>query len=251
MFPYINKSYTITKVESANQCFVAAKSFGHQTFMFKDFAVGALNSTILDFHNLTAIFRDYDKVLVDGDKDRRAECCGLISEISSYRYIVDRYKEFASSNLAKLRVTHHDTKISNVLFDSEAHDLATVIDLDTTFAGYFLSDVGDMFRSYVSSCDEDDENYDNIFVDPLRIIAIRDGYLFYMDALLTDYEKTFLYFSGEFMIYMQCIRFLKDYLNNDKYYSIKYAKHNYVRARNQITLLKRFVDAVKILESNG
>ena len=42
-----------------------------------------------------------------------------------------------------MRVTHHDTKISNVLFDNDNNGLC-VIDLDTVMPGYFISDVGDM-----------------------------------------------------------------------------------------------------------
>jgi Ser/Thr protein kinase RdoA (MazF antagonist) len=41
----------------------------------------------------------------------------------------------------RLRVTHHDTKISNVLFDQKGKGIC-VIDLDTVMPGYFISDVG-------------------------------------------------------------------------------------------------------------
>jgi hypothetical protein len=42
------------------------------------------------------------------------------------------------------------------------------------------------------------------------------------------------------MMYMQSLRFLTDYLNDDKYYGSRYEGHNYTRALNQATLLKRF-----------
>jgi hypothetical protein len=44
------------------------------------------------------------------------------------------------------------------------------------------------------------------------------------------------------MIYMQAIRFLTDYLNNDIYYGAKYPRHNLVRAGNQFTLLQRLIE---------
>ena len=44
------------------------------------------------------------------------------------------------------------------------------------------------------------------------------------------------------MIYMQAIRFLTDHLNDDMYYGAKYEGHNFVRAGNQITLLKRLME---------
>ena len=42
------------------------------------------------------------------------------------------------------------------------------------------------------------------------------------------------------MIYMQSLRFLTDYINNDAYYAIQYPEHNFVRAGNQTTLLGKF-----------
>ena len=247
VFPYIDNSYTITKVVCEAQCFAAAKSFGFQTYMFKDFDIRTLHTTIEDFHNLIVIFNKYSTILETGNSDRIAECGDIIALMENFSYIVSRYKDFISSPFTKLRVTHHDTKISNVLFNCQTHDVAAVIDLDTTFPGYFLSDVGDMIRSYVSNCDEDDDNYDSICVDKSRILAIKSGYLTFMNNLLTDFEKSHFYFSGELLIYMQAIRFFSDYLSNDQYYSIKYTKHNLVRTRNQLTLLQRYVKIVKEL----
>ena len=38
--------------------------------------------------------------------------------------------------------------------------------------------------------------------------------------------------------YMQCVRFLTDYINGDIYYKIKYPEHNLVRSRNQLLLYR-------------
>jgi hypothetical protein len=48
---------------------------------------------------------------------------------------------------------------------------------------------------------------------------------------------------GKYMIYMQALRFLTDYLNNDAYYGSRYEGQNRVRAYNQIALLKSFAFA--------
>ena len=44
-------------------------------------------------------------------------------------------------------------------------------------------------------------------------------------------------FAVKLFPYMQCVRFLGDYLNGDTYYKTKYPEHNLVRARNQFALL--------------
>ena len=64
-----------------------------------------------------------------------------------------------------------------------------------------------------------------------------------MGTILTEKEKQYFIFSGEFMIYMQAIRFLTDYLNNDIYYGAKYEGHNLARAKNQFKLLEEYVEA--------
>jgi hypothetical protein len=61
-----------------------------------------------------------------------------------------------------------------------------------------------------------------------------------MDAthqLWTVQEREALPFSGKVLLYMQAIRFLADYLNNDTYYQTRYEQHNLDRAINQITVL--------------
>ena len=45
-------------------------------------------------------------------------------------------------------------------------------------------------------------------------------------------------FAVRLFPYMQCVRFLGDYLNGDTYYKIKYPEHNLIRARNQFALLE-------------
>ena len=69
--------------------------------------------------------------------------------------------------------------------------------------------------------------------------AIESGYLSEMGEDLSAFEKQYFHYAGEFMIYMQAIRFLTDHLNGDVYYGAKYEGHNLVRAGNQITLLQR------------
>ena len=50
------------------------------------------------------------------------------------------------------------------------------------------------------------------------------------------------------MTYMQALRFLTDYLNNDVYYGSKYEGHNFIRANNQVALLKKIIEKEKILQ---
>jgi hypothetical protein len=47
---------------------------------------------------------------------------------------------------------------------------------------------------------------------------------------------------------MQAMRFLTDHLNNDIYYGAAYDDHNFIRAGNQIQLLKKLEEKREMFE---
>jgi hypothetical protein len=139
-----------------------------------------------------------------------------------------------------LRVIHHDTKIGNILFDQNKNGLC-VIDLDTVMPGYFLSDTGDMLRTYLCSANEEETDLSKIRISEVNFYAVYGGYLSAMKPIFTEAEKSYFIYSGKYMIYMQALRFLADFLNGDIYYHATYPGQNLVRAQNQLTLLDAFI----------
>jgi hypothetical protein len=132
-----------------------------------------------------------------------------------------------------------------VLFDDEGNGIC-VIDLDTTMPGYFISDVGDMMRTYLSPCSEEERDFNKIKVRDEYFDAIARGYLNEMSEELTSAEIDHFVYAGEFIIYMQAVRFLTDFFNDDVYYGSRYEGHNFVRAGNQIILLKCYQQKAKV-----
>ena len=55
-----------------------------------------------------------------------------------------------------LKVTHNDTKMSNVLIDNATGDAVCVIDLDTVMPGLAAFDFGDSIRAGASTGAEDE-----------------------------------------------------------------------------------------------
>jgi Ser/Thr protein kinase RdoA (MazF antagonist) len=200
-----------------------------------------LKITLPDFHNLTLRYQQFEQSLAQGNKDRIRESLEEIRFLQDHHRIVSVYESIVSDKNFKKRVTHHDTKISNVLFDDNNRGLC-VIDLDTTMSGYFISDVGDMMRTYLCPLSEEEKDFTKLQVREDYFTAIAKGYLQEMNEELTDTELDHFVYSGEFMIYMQAVRFLTDYFNGDVYYGSKYEGHNFVRAKNQIVLLQRYLD---------
>ncbi len=243
IFPFVEGSHTINAVETPAQAHTAAAAFGEFTKLLKRFDALLLNITIPNFHNLAWRYHQFQQAVEQGNPQRIEQAKKLIDQLQVFSPLVEQYNQMVVNPAIRLRVTHHDTKISNVLFDKENHALC-VIDLDTVMPGYFISDLGDMMRTYLSPANEEEIDFSKVKVDWNIYEAIIRGYESNMgDELSTDEVKLFFY-AGQFMIYMQALRFLTDYLTYDRYYGAKYELHNYNRALNQLTLLERFHEKI-------
>ncbi|MBS4065554.1 MAG: aminoglycoside phosphotransferase family protein [Chitinophagaceae bacterium] len=247
LMPYVENSHTVDVVQTTDEAFEAAKAFGKLTRLLADFDCTQLKTTLPDFHNLSLRYFQFEKAVKEGNKERIDESGELIEFLQAHHSIVKEYVELQTNPQFKLRAAHHDTKISNVLFD-HTNKAICVIDLDTLMPGYFISDTGDMFRTYISPVSEEETNFSKIEIRVDYFTAIVQGYWEEMNRELTDVEKDHFTYAGKFMIYMQALRFLTDHLTNDAYYAVKYKGHNYNRARNQVTLLQKFMEQEEQLQ---
>ena len=241
MFGFIEGSHTTDVVETAQQAYEAATQFGRFTRILDGIDVNNLKITIPDFHNLSLRYRQFLKAIENGAAKRKEQATLLIDELLNHSAIVKEYERIIGDKNFIKRVTHHDTKISNVLFDEDDKGIC-VIDLDTVMPGYFISDVGDMMRTYLSPVSEEESDFSKIAIREDFYQAIVNGYYNEMKDVLTEPEGQHFFYAGCFMIYMQALRFLTDFLNNDIYYGEKYPGHNLVRAGNQAVLLQRLLE---------
>ncbi|MDO3629041.1 phosphotransferase enzyme family protein [Mucilaginibacter sp. BT774] len=240
LFPFIDNSTSINSVTDYKQAYEAAKQFGKFTFLLRDFNASELRDTIPSFHDLALRYKEFEKACLNASTAKLDQAKWPISEVNKHKDILSTYEELKYSGKFPVRVIHHDAKINNVLFDSHWNGIC-LIDLDTVMPGYFISDVGDMLRTYLSPANEDEIDLSKIVVDEQCFDAIYKGYLSEMSNELTSFEKEHFIYAGKFMIYMQAIRFLSDYLNGDVYYHTTYAGQNLNRANNQLTLLNQLI----------
>jgi Ser/Thr protein kinase RdoA (MazF antagonist) len=236
LFDFVPDSHSIDIVSSTEQAYEAAHQFGLFTSNLHGFNASELRITLPDFHNLPLRFHQFQEAINIGNKERIKKAASEIKFLTENQFIAD-----ISNDLSKLpiHVIHHDTKISNVLFDDNDKGLC-VIDLDTVMPGKFVSDLGDMMRTYLSPANEEEADFDKIEVRIDYFEAILKGYLNRMKNILTPDEKKYIVYSGQYMIYMQALRFMTDYFNDDAYYGSRYEGHNFIRGCNQIALLKKY-----------
>jgi len=240
LFPFVEGSTSLNSLTNKKEAYEAAKQFGKFSKILNGFDAKQLSITIPDFHNLKLRYTQFQIACKNASAERLEKAKDSITYITENRDIVDTYSNIVANNEIPLRVIHHDTKINNVLFDEKNNGLC-VIDLDTVMPGYFISDVGDMMRTYLAEASEEETDLSKISIRKDFYMAIYDGYMEEMSEVLTETEKQYFTYSGKFIIYMQAIRFLADYLQNDVYYGSKYEGHNFNRAINQIQLLKEYI----------
>ncbi|QEM10906.1 phosphotransferase enzyme family protein [Mucilaginibacter rubeus] len=242
LFPFIEGSHTVNFLQDTKEAYSAAVQFGRFTRLLNHFDINKLEYTLTDFHNLKLRFKQFEQGLQTAADEKLKQAAGEIEKARTYIDILHTYNQFTANSEIKLRVIHHDTKINNVLFDDKQNALC-LVDLDTVMPGYYLSDVGDMMRTYLSPANEEEKDLDQIIIRTDFFRAIYKGYMSEMGTILTETEKQYFIFSGKMMIYMQGLRFLTDFLNNDIYYGAQYEGHNLVRAKNQFKLLEGYTNA--------
>lgn len=238
--PFIPNSYSINSVSEPEMAYEAGKAFGLLTKNLHHMPLDGLQASIPGFHDLAWRYQQFEESLKNGNQNRIHEVAEEIEFIKSQKHLVSVYQNIIQNQDYPTRMIHHDTKINNVLYDKTTNKSLCVCDLDTLMPGKIISDIGDMVRTYTCEESEESTEFDKIKVRTEYFEALMNGYLSQMKALLTQSEKENLFFAGPFMIYMQGVRFLTDYLNNDIYYPIKYPDHNLNRAKNQRILLQDY-----------
>jgi Ser/Thr protein kinase RdoA (MazF antagonist) len=237
IYKYVENAVNFEVTPNINIAYKAANYFGQLTANCAGLNVSQMATIIPNFHNLPLRIAQYKTALQFGAADRIAECATEIADLEDFTWINQKVEEL--KHQLPLRVTHHDAKLDNILFDKD-DNILTIIDYDTLMPGYFISDLGDMMRTYLTNINEDEENLVLLQLDKEMYNAVLNGYLAAMEPHLTPAEKQLTHCAGVYMIFMQALRFITDYFNNDIYYKCTKEKHNLIRARNQIALLKAY-----------
>ena len=234
---YVTDSIGYDKVERPEQFYDSAVSFGDFQYMLRDYPAETLHETIVNFHNTPDRYRQ----LMEAIENNAA---GRLSEVSAEVEFAKARKEFAATleNAHKegrlpLRVTHNDTKLNNILFDTNNGQALCVIDLDTIMPGYSVNDFGDSIRFGATTALEDETDLSKVNFDISLYELYVKGFVEGAKGGLTEGELEMLPIGAIMMTFECGMRFLADYLNGDTYFRIHRPSHNLDRCRNQFKLV--------------
>jgi Ser/Thr protein kinase RdoA (MazF antagonist) len=196
-----------------------------------------LEETLPGFHDMRYRFRQWDEMLAEDPAGRKNRVKEEIEWIECRREEMLAFKSKVETGEIPTRITHNDTKISNILFDRSG-EILCVIDLDTVLSSTCLNDYGDAIRSYANTGLEDDQELDRVALNMEIFEAYTRGYLSEALSFLSTAERENLAFAARYITFEQVLRFLMDYIGGDTYYKIKYPEHNLTRTRAQYKLLR-------------
>jgi hypothetical protein len=234
VYNFIENARTFDAVESAAQAFQAGQAFGQFQRQLANLPLPRLHDTIPDFHHTPKRFAALEKAVA------RDSCNRAFSAKPEIEFAL-RHKAMVSILLdAGLpeRVTHNDTKLSNVLLDDATGEGICVVDLDTVMPGLALYDFGDMVRTATSPTAEDERDLEKVGMRFPMFEALARGYIAATAEFLTPAEKQLLPFSGKLITFEIGIRFLADFLEGDTYYKTHRAGQNLDRCRTQFKLME-------------
>ena len=238
VYEYIHDSICLEAAESADYLRQSGVAFGTFQNQLADFPAETLTETIPHFHDTPDRFRIFREAIA---ADRATRLENVRDEVE--RYLAHEQEAGALHKLLRkgqipLRVTHNDTKLTNVMLDDTTHEPLCVIDLDTVMPGLAAHDYGDAIRFGASTAAEDETDLSKVEMSLEMYEAFTEGFLGACGDRLTEKEIETLPLGAKLMTLECGVRFLTDYLNGDTYFAISCPDQNLDRARTQLKLVE-------------
>ena len=234
---YVTESMSYDKVERPEQFYDSAVSFGDFQYMLRDYPAETLHETIVNFHNTPDRFRQLTEAIANDAKGRLAEVAAEVEFAKAREEFAGTLERARAEGKLPLRVTHNDTKLNNILFDSNTGKALCVVDLDTIMPGYSVNDFGDSIRFGATTALEDETDLTKVNFDISLYELYVKGFIEGAKGGLTEGELEMLPIGAIMMTFECGMRFLADYLNGDTYFRIHRPSHNLDRCRNQFKLV--------------
>ncbi len=247
-YDFVEGTTVFDVVECPTVAYEAAVTFGNFLSDLSDLDAKDFHITIPDFHNTPKRLEQLREAMAVASPERLESAKDLLGFVSSVEWISDKLTKILDEYPEAVRVTHNDTKVNNVLFDSESGKGKCVIDLDTVMPGTVLFDIGDLIRTACNKAAEDEKNLDLVIFDSSRFEAIVKGFGETVGKTLIPAEWDALPYCGAVITFECGTRFLADYLRGDTYFHINYPEHNLDRTKVQFELVRQMLEQIEELK---
>ena len=225
-------------VRHVDQARAAAAAFGAFQRSLADLPGPRLHVTIPGFHDTPGRYARFEQAVAADAHDRATQASDEITALRDRSALAGVLQELQAVGRIPERITHNDTKVSNVLLDNVTGQGVCVIDLDTVMPGHALHDFGDMVRTAANSAAEDAADLTSVEMRRPVFAALCEGYLESTRGFLNATEIEHLAVAARIITYEQALRFLTDFLQGDTYYKTGHPGHNLQRTRAQLALLR-------------
>lgn len=215
----------------------SALAFGGFQMDLKDFPAEKLVETIPHFHDTVDRYAKFHRAIEEDVLGRAASVAPEIDFALEREAGAGEMLRLQAEGLLPLRVTHNDTKLSNILFDVHDRQPLCIIDLDTVMPGLVANDFGESIRYGASTAVEDEPDLSRVEMSLDRYEVYAGGFLEACGAALTKTEIETLPQGARMMSLENGVRFLTDYLQGDVYFHISRPQQNLDRARAQFKLV--------------
>lgn len=242
VYGFIERVRGYNRVERPEIAYECGKAFGRFESRLADFDAASLHVTIDHFNDPGYLQQQLEEAVSEDPCDRVRLARRQIEVVRSHSEEMLRLSRLAESGELPIRVTHNDTKVNNVLIDTETDKAVCVIDLDTLMPGSALNDFGDSIRTATNTGEEDDADLSRVGIDLELFEAYTRGYLKYAKSFITPIELDNMAFSAKLYAYLIGLRFLIDFLTGDHYFKTAYDHHNLQRCKAQFKLLSNMED---------
>ena len=236
---YITDSVCLQSAQRKEDLFECASAFGRFQKLLGDFPAAKLHETIVQFHDTPKRYRDFMKAVQENKMNRAEQVQNEIAFLTQRCADCSVMTDLQKQGKLPLRVTHNDTKLNNVLFDSQSMKGLCVIDLDTVMPGLAGNDFGDTVRFGANDCAEDEPDQNKVHFLPELYKVCAEGFLSEAGSALNQQEVMTLPWGAKLMTLECGMRFLTDYLEGDHYFKISRPQQNLDRARTQFTLVRQ------------
>lgn len=236
LYDYIEDTVMLNKVESPETLYEVGKAFGRFQKDLSDFNVTCLHDTLPDFHDTPKRLRAFNKACKVDKFGRLAEIKDEVEFVKKNKSIAGLIVGAMKRKQIPVRVTHNDTKLNNILMDSQTLKAVCVIDLDTVMRGAGTYDFGDCVRSCCNTLPKDYTDINKVGFNFESFEMLARGFIGAVGKEYKKAERDFMVPSCFIMTYELAVRYLTDYLSGDVYFKTKYKEQNLDMARIQIKL---------------